>query len=55
MRSDAALVEPFKSKYTVKAATDSVHTLTLPKRVLDHFLGRDMGLATQDQVGGPAR
>lgn len=40
----------FRSPYTVKVASETLHMLCLPKRQLDSFLGRDTGLSSMDAV-----
>ncbi|KAJ9511311.1 hypothetical protein QJQ45_029755, partial [Haematococcus lacustris] len=47
---DESLKEPFRSNYTVKVSSESLQMLSLSKRQLDSFLGRDQGLNTLEQV-----
>jgi hypothetical protein len=47
---DAALLQPFKSPYTIVVASETLQMLSLPKRQLDTFLGRDVGLDSADAV-----
>lgn len=47
---EAALQQPFKSPYTISVASETLQMLSLPKRQLDNFLGRDTGLDSVDAI-----
>ncbi|KAG2485663.1 hypothetical protein HYH03_015635 [Edaphochlamys debaryana] len=47
---ETAITQTAKSPYTVKVASEALHLLSLPKRQVDSFMGRDSGLQSDEAV-----
>ncbi|GIL52865.1 hypothetical protein Vafri_8639 [Volvox africanus] len=47
---ESSLTQTVKCPYTVRVASETLHMLTLPKRQVDSFMGRDTGLKSDEAV-----
>ncbi|PNW86201.1 hypothetical protein CHLRE_02g076900v5 [Chlamydomonas reinhardtii] len=47
---ETAITQTGKCPYTIRVASESLHLLSLPKRQVDSFMGRDTGLKNEEAV-----